>query len=189
MDAVFVLHDPLDWSVEVQVVVDVLRGGSPPGSGSGGAAAAGAPSGAPEGEPWQAPYFISNPDFVWAALYPEPRFAGGSFTDVVQLFYSRRFGVKCHVTKFGKPSVATFAFAESRLQDKAGPLERIYMVGDNPEGDIRGANAAGSHWVSNLVRTGIFRGENDLRDPADFVFDDVNACVAFVMQRERHSNP
>lgn len=60
---------------------------------------------------------------------------------------------------------------------------------DNPSGDIRGANDAGPPWVSNLVRTGIFRdgdgGSNDAEDPAHFVHDDVSDCIDFVFERER----
>ncbi|CAM9513222.1 unnamed protein product, partial [Phaeothamnion confervicola] len=33
--AVMALHDPLDWLLELQVVVDVLAGGTPPGTGGG----------------------------------------------------------------------------------------------------------------------------------------------------------
>lgn len=29
VSAIMVLHDPLDWALEAQVVVDVLRGGAP----------------------------------------------------------------------------------------------------------------------------------------------------------------
>jgi ribonucleotide monophosphatase NagD (HAD superfamily) len=33
------------------------------------------------------------------------------------------------------------------------------MIGDNPEGDIEGANRKG--WVSILVRTGLFQGDGN----------------------------
>ena len=45
------------------------------------------------------------------------------------------------------------------------------MIGDNPKSDIRGANAA--KWKSILVRTGVFKGENDPLDPATYVVDDI----------------
>jgi len=44
-----------------------------------------------------------------------------------------------------------------RKHDNVG---NIYMIGDNPASDIRGANAIG--WPSFLVRTGVFRdADND----------------------------
>lgn len=51
----------------------------------------------------------------------------------------------------------------------------IYMVGDNPAADIRGAQNAGSPWVSVLVRTGVFSDQvkNSSEDPADIVSNDV----------------
>lgn len=63
------------------------------------------------------------------------------------------------------------------------------ITADNPTGDIRGANVAGAPWVSNLVRTGVYRdggqeGDNDPTDPAHFVHDDVRACVEFALRRE-----
>jgi ribonucleotide monophosphatase NagD (HAD superfamily) len=45
------------------------------------------------------------------------------------------------------------------------------MIGDNPKSDIRGANSAG--WSSILVRTGVFKGENDEEDPAKYVVDNI----------------
>ncbi|KAG5181341.1 HAD-like domain-containing protein [Tribonema minus] len=215
VEAVMVLHDPLDWALEAQVVTDVLRGGSPPGAG--------------RADGGQTPWFISNPDFTFAAQYPHPRFAAGAFADVVKLLYKKRFGADAKVTEtasailmrgcraarapcthalrcrlrfrrclrsrcrrqYGKPTLATFRYAERMLDARAkamglaaGP-HRIYMVGDNPAGDIRGANAAGERWVSNLVRTGLFTGaHNDPQDPADHVHDDARQCVDFVLQRE-----
>ena len=38
-------------------------------------------------------------------------------------------------------------------------IGNIYMIGDNPKSDIRGANNAG--WKSILVRTGVFKGETN----------------------------
>ncbi len=58
-------------------------------------------------------------------------------------------------------------------------LEKIFMIGDNPTSDIRGANAKG--WESVLVETGLFHRtstrSNDERDPAKHVFPDVERVV------------
>ena len=88
------------------------------------------------------------------------------------------------------------------------------MIGDNPAGDIRGANSAGAPWVSVLVRTGLFkyvlrplraplpwlvgavrlghtscalrRGRgNDEADPAAIVVDDVGAAVSLILEKHR----
>ena len=55
----------------------------------------------------------------------------------------------------GKPHSVQFDLAKQRLTQLAGrDLERIYMIGDNPLADIRGANSAGDPWRSVLVCTG-----------------------------------
>ncbi|CAM9513293.1 unnamed protein product, partial [Phaeothamnion confervicola] len=139
------------------------------------------------------PFYISNPDFIFASHYPAPRFAAGAFAECAKMLYERRFGRRCRIETFGKPTAATFAYAtkmieaERRRRGQGRPLRRIYMVGDNPSGDIRGANDAGPPWISNLVRTGVFQGavgSNDLHHPARFVHDDAAACVRFALARE-----
>lgn len=63
------------------------------------------------------------------------------------------------------------------------PFRSIYMVGDNPTSDIRGANRAGGPWQSVLVRTGIFsQGDNDKNDPGQHVKAGIREAVDLVLQ-------
>ena len=71
------------------------------------------------------------------------------------------------------------------------PFERIFMVGDNPASDIRGANAAKGPWRSVLVRSGVFGFQtdamgkplpNDSEDPADFVVEDIGEAVDQILE-------
>ncbi|RLN90819.1 hypothetical protein BBJ28_00011289 [Nothophytophthora sp. Chile5] len=64
IEAIIVMHDPINWAPEIQVAVDVLIGGDPPGSGR------------PSGK--QTPLFVSNDDFIFSGAYPFPRFAQGT---------------------------------------------------------------------------------------------------------------
>jgi hypothetical protein len=78
--------------------------------------------------------------------------------------------------------------APARVAAGFSHAEPIYMVGDNADVDIRGANEAGEPWVSVLVRTGVFDGDgNHATHPADIVVDDVADAVAAVGHRERAS--
>ena len=54
--AVLILHDPIHWGVDLQIAIDVIRGGTPLGSGAGQAI----------------PVFACNPDMVFAGAYPVP---------------------------------------------------------------------------------------------------------------------
>ena len=102
---------------------------------------------------------------------------------------------------FGKPFHHTFAFAEKRLErhrhallgagrSKIGTegLKHVYMVGDNPESDIQGANEfvspAGSKWRSILVRSGVFVDGKEPTHKPDVVVGDVWDAVEWGLERE-----
>ena len=158
--AVMVLHDPNSWALEIQVAMDALRG-----SGSGRAQAV--------------PYYASNADLLFAAEYPAPRLAGGAFTVALRALWQAQHGGDVEVVQFGKPTTRTFDFAIQQLSKWSGgdDFNSVFMVGDNPLSDIAGANAAGGPWQSVLVRTGLFKGENDGRHPARHVVDTVRDAV------------
>lgn len=66
-------------------------------------------------------------------------------------------------------------------------MKRVYMVGDNPESDILGANQykspAGSTWNSILVRTGVYSGGEPAHKPKAIV-EDVWDAVRWGLGRE-----
>ena len=59
--------------------------------------------------------------------------------------------------------------------------DRLFFIGDNPLSDIAGANSAGDHWTSVLLRSGVFQGENDSNHPGDVVFDGVLDAVQWIV--------
>ncbi|TYZ61307.1 hypothetical protein PybrP1_010531 [[Pythium] brassicae (nom. inval.)] len=175
IEAIVIMHDPIDWAPEIQVAVDVLIGGDPPGTGRADGA--------------QTPLFISNDDFVFSGAYPVPRFAQGAFTKCLTLLYEERTGKKLEVTRYGKPHNVTYKYAENLLNKIAGrgasnPLAHIYGIGDNPLADIQGANNAGAHWSSILVRTGIYDGSIDPEHAPDVTTDCVFDAIRHIYERE-----
>ncbi|KAI1496318.1 Haloacid dehalogenase-like hydrolase-domain-containing protein [Biscogniauxia marginata] len=68
-------------------------------------------------------------------------------------------------------------------------LKTVYMIGDNPASDIRGANdwssPAGTRWVSALVKTGVWNPERgDPRYRPRVVVDDVKEAVEWALREE-----
>ena len=62
-------------------------------------------------------------------------------------------------------------------------ISSYYMIGDNPEGDIEGANRKG--WNSILVGTGLHQGlGNDERHPAMYVVRDMKEAVRLICEKE-----
>ena len=68
------------------------------------------------------------------------------------------------------------------LHDGARGFERLYMVGDNPLTDIRGALDAGPRWSSLLVGTGMWQPGDDTGG-ATAVVDDVGAAVDWILEQ------
>lgn len=77
-------------------------------------------------------------------------------------------------------------------KDSIPPLKKVYMVGDNPESDIMGANnytskqGNATEWVSVLVKTGVYTdGDGERRYDFEarpelkpkIVVEDVNEAV------------
>lgn len=179
IDAVFVYNDPRDWGLDIQILTDVLLshrgilGTLSPMNNSPDLPNRGYQQG---GQP---ALFFSNPDLIWAAKYHLPRLGQGGFREALEGVWAAltggpRMGVQLQKTVIGKPFRMTYEFAEKRLvahrRDllggrEDGGLRTVYMVGDNPESDIRGANTygspAGTDWVSVLVRTGVHQEGQD----------------------------
>ena len=208
IDAMFVFNDPRDWAVDIQLITDLLmsqegyigtfspRNGndSLPGSGWQG-------HGQPE-------LYFSNADLFWSTGFHQPRFGQGAFQAAVAGVWTRiTGGHELRRKVMGKPYEETYRFAERVLNSyrnellrngtghvTAPPLRSVYMVGDNPESDIAGANdynsEAGTDWRSVLVRTGVWTpergGEEALqgRFKPKMVVNDVREAVRWALQKE-----
>ncbi|KAK4124821.1 HAD-superfamily hydrolase [Parathielavia appendiculata] len=221
VDAIFVLNDPRDWALDIQVITDLLLSHA-------GYAGTYSPLNNNPSVPnfgWQRdgqpPLYFSNADLFWSAGYHLPRFGQGAFQAALAGIWRRITGGRAELERvcIGKPYGETYRFAE-RLLGKhrrevlreiirmghhqagkeeedlgpgpVGPLRTVYMVGDNPESDIAGANRhiseGGTEWVSVLVRTGVWSEARGGRLEGEFtpreVVDDVAAAVKWALKRE-----
>ncbi|KAK4495113.1 hypothetical protein PRZ48_013440 [Zasmidium cellare] len=172
IDAVFVYNDPRDWGLDAHIILDALL------SESGYLGTVSKKNGnvslPNKGylQDSQPPLYYSNPDMWWATSYHLSRLGQGGFTAAFDgLWNSVTGGAQLPKTIIGKPHQETYEFAERRLRahrkqlfGQVGlndPLRRVYMIGDNPESDIQGANnyrsPYGSHWTSVLIKTGVWK--------------------------------
>ncbi|EPQ54702.1 HAD hydrolase [Gloeophyllum trabeum ATCC 11539] len=180
ISAAFVFHDPRNWALDVQILCDLVQSGG----------IIGAPY-LPVSEQNKVDLVFCNPDLLWRAAFDRPRLGQGAFREAFQAVYHALTGKRYPYVQYGKPSEVTYKFAEKVLVDRLEELSgrrpavspEVYMVGDNPESDIAGANAA--KWSSVLVRTGVF-------DPAQgppahtptHIAEDVEEAVEWAIRRE-----
>lgn len=120
-------------------------------------------------------------DFQFVGEFHLPRYGSGAFRAVLEALYQRTTGHELESTMFGKPEKTSFSYAEALLDAQHANVDRIYMVGDNPVTDIKGANDAGGRWRSILTLTGMHKGPgNHSEHIAHQVVDDVAAALAFI---------
>ncbi|KAL3523415.1 hypothetical protein ACH5RR_016249 [Cinchona calisaya] len=179
--AAFVISDPVDWGRDIQVLCDILS--------------------SKENE-HQPPLYFAADDLQYQAAFPSKRLGIGAFRIALESVFNRIHSKPLECTVFGKPKLFVFRNAEVILrhlrafscdgdvtrEDGHLPLygfKALYMIGDNPSVDIKGASQAGSPWFSILTRTGVFRQrENHAEYPADLVVDTVEQAVEYILERE-----
>ncbi|KAF5325758.1 hypothetical protein D9611_000075 [Ephemerocybe angulata] len=177
ISAVFVFHDPRNWALDVQILSDILQ------------------SGGIIGGPWvpvekqQKPVEVTfcNPDLLWGSDFPRPRIGQGGFKEAFQAAIT---GKQYPYVQYGKPTKATYDFTkevlEQRFNEEYGSSSKpssLYMIGDNPESDIAGANAA--QWNSVLVKTGVYNPEQGPPAHAPtHTANDVLEAVQWAVERE-----
>ena len=209
IDAMFVLNDPRDWALDIQIFSDLLLSHQ-------GYMGTYSPKNGNPAEPncgWQSDgqprLYFSNADLVWSAAYHLPRFGQGAFQYAMVGLWDRiTGGHELQRTCIGKPFGETYRFAERMLNahwkrnhkiagrgnTSGTELKSVYMIGDNPESDIAGANGYrsenGTEWVSVLVKTGVW---DEARSGAKFtskelepkrIEADVKSAVGWALERE-----
>nr|GAT57724.1 predicted protein [Mycena chlorophos] len=179
ISAVFVYHDPRNWALDIQVLCDVILSEG----------RIGGPHVPIDQQKSPVELIFCNPDLLWKSDFPVNRLGQGAFKAAFQGVFKALTGAEYPHVQVGKPSEATYEFAAKVLHQRIeqldgphAPSRRIYMVGDNPESDIAGANAA--HWESILVRTGVFEAGTTPRHRPTHEVEDVEEAVQWAIHRE-----
>ena len=107
--------------------------------------------------------YLTCPDIEFSHSYHLPRMTGiRPLLLALQANLDAAYpGMRAEYKQYGKPSRLTFEYTEGVLREHAFGLgvdiTEIYMIGDNPSGDIAGANRMGKGWNSILVQSGIYK--------------------------------
>ncbi|KAI1380838.1 HAD-superfamily hydrolase [Hypoxylon crocopeplum] len=197
ISAILVWTSPRDWCLDLQLISDLLQseGGlidkrrSPKNNGR---------SFPNDGflQDGQPKLYFCNPDFEWSTEHEQPRFAQGAFRAALEGVWSDRTGgkAKLEYTICGKPTLTTYVYGERALREynerirPSGKIETVYMVGDNPESDIAGANTFksphGTKWKSILVETGVHVAGSEPNHRPYHTTKDVMGAVLWALGEE-----
>lgn len=201
IDAILVFNDPRDMAIDIQIVSDMLNS-------VGGMVNTKRKVPTSFAEDPSIPIVFSNNDFLWANDYNLPRFGQGAFRMMIERLYAETNRLleskTLRSTILGKPYKIQHDYAHWVLIEwnkichghkahkfipqlgktpENSPFEKIYMVGDNPESDIHGAND--NKWESILLRTGVYKDEDwetTKHRPSVGVFDNVLEGVESVLK-------
>ena len=177
--AIFLLADPFKWEENIQVILDLLS--TPDGK-----IAKTMPTIGPE---THIPIYSCSNDQFSRLSFRLPRIVFGAFNDTLKMLYKQVYQRDMELRFVCKPEKITFDYAKQlALKNTKYEISKFYMIGDNPNADIKGANQAG--WESILVRTGVFQGaENDPTNPAKYVVDDFYEAIKLICKLENISCP
>ncbi|RYO74476.1 hypothetical protein DL764_010820 [Monosporascus ibericus] len=197
--AILVWSSPRDWCLDLQVVADLLLSvggligtrslkngdGSLPNHGY-----------QRDGQPR---LFFCNPDLEWATQHAQPRLAQGAFRHALKGVWREvtKGRAELEYTICGKPTDSTYKYAEKTLlryndhlanvNGTERKIETVFMVGDNPESDIAGANSfnspSGLEWRSVLVETGVYAPGTEPVHKPKHIAGDVRKAVGWALSQ------
>jgi HAD superfamily hydrolase (TIGR01456 family) len=195
ISAILVFSSPRDWGLDLQVVMDLLL--SEKGY-LGTLSLLNGDERLPNRgylQDEQPPIHFSNPDLTWATAFQHPRVSQGSFRAALEGIWASRTGgamlMNCKVV--GKPTEETYVYGENALMGwdrvvngEEGEIRTVYMVGDNPESDIQGANRFrsryGAKWKSILVESGVHVADNEPAHKPHAVVKGVQEAVEWALK-------
>jgi HAD superfamily hydrolase (TIGR01456 family) len=173
--AVFVASEPnSDWFSSLQVILDIVMSNGETVEEFGGVSS----------DSQVVELYFGNPDFSYPATHSVPRLTCGAFRTCLETLFLRSTGRHLRSVCLGKPERHVFESALRSLMSQRNndqDFDTIYMVGDNPASDIRGANRMGSPWESVLVLTGK-SSKNNLKNPARHVKNNVLEAVEMALR-------
>ncbi len=115
--------------------------------------------------------------------FPINRLAGGGFFKSLELVFNLTYNKTIEYKLLGKPSTIIFEYGKENIRG-IHQCDNFYMIGDNPDVDIQGANS--SDVESVLVRTGVWhKHHNCLKNPAKHFVEDVSEAIDLILKKEK----
>eukprot|EP00825_Cyclidium_porcatum_P052207 TRINITY_DN9818_c0_g1_i3.p1 TRINITY_DN9818_c0_g1~~TRINITY_DN9818_c0_g1_i3.p1 ORF type:complete len:159 (+),score=51.96 TRINITY_DN9818_c0_g1_i3:95-571(+) len=111
--------------------------------------------------------------------------AQGSFNVVLQNTAKTLYDIDLQINRYGKPYDAAFQYMKKKAQELTNlEISNYYLIGDNPQSDILGANNNG--FDSILVKTGVYQSDQNCSEiPGKYFVEDITAAVNLILKIEQ----
>ncbi|RNA32034.1 cat eye syndrome critical region 5 [Brachionus plicatilis] len=132
IEVILLLGEPINWECALQILLDVIM---------------------TNGDPRKQfkfvpfphlPIIACNKDLTFKGAAALPRFGHGAFLECLETLYMKvTRNELVYEYLMGKPYLITYEYAAEQIQNLSKNGQRInkfYIIGDNPEVDVRGAN-------------------------------------------------
>ena len=132
-----------------------------------------------ENEKQVAKMIVTDEDLVFQHIFNTPRFSSGIFTIGLKALFKQMYDKEIEYEVLGKPGKAVFEMAKERLVREDYEITEHFIIGDNPEIDIKGGYANG--FTPILVESGIHK-RYLIRDEQECVaVKDVRMAVEYII--------
>lgn len=171
-DSVFTMTDVSRWERSVQVISDILISKD------------GIPGSIRKSYDQQTvEMHAACKDLVYKDNFPINRIANGGFIISLETIFKKLYNQDLHYKIYGKPTRIIFDYAIDDVRREHN-CERFYMIGDNPEVDIKGAINTGINSI--LVQTGVWhKHHNCPENPASFIVHGVKDAIDLIFNLEK----
>ncbi|CAF0747107.1 unnamed protein product [Brachionus calyciflorus] len=137
IEAILLLGEPIHWECSLQILIDILMTSGDPR-----AKFKFVPSP-------HLPIIAANKDLTFKGAAALPRFGHGAFLECLESLYKKITKNELEYEELmGKPYLVTYEYAAEqiqRLSKNGAKINKFFMIGDNPEVDVKGASIFKEH--------------------------------------------
>lgn len=145
--AAFIIGDPVEWALDIQILTDELRPIIPTSG---------------QSQPHQRiPMYACNADIVLPGAYSEPRYTQGAFVQAFKSVFEIHCQVSLNVTMYGKPFAVQYRIAEHMLVARSKVIQqRQLLQTQEKEQEQEGSKQEEENSKVDDIATGDVKGDN-----------------------------
>lgn len=175
IDSLFIMTDVEHWELSTQIFMDLLisKNGIPGNINS---------NYLRKSFKQYVDLHVASDDLSYKDEFVLNRIGAGCFLKCLNKIYYEFYNQNIKYTCYGKPFNPMFKYAKDKILKKDNSCETFYVIGDNPDVDIKGANNAGMDSI--LVQTGVWnKNKNCKENPGKYFVKNVGEAIDLIIKK------